>query len=181
MSAQQSNSTRGLTLTRAIFYTIAAFLLAVIQSTVGKDISLFGMPPQLTLALTAAAAYFYGPLTGGTVGLVSGIFTEALGAVGVSVLPLLYCLIGWFCGTVKAKTVGQKPKNFIGIMITVLFAALAGMGVTLVRLTVGVGRPNLLSALVYIVLPELLSTFIYGILIGLLNLFIYFLINKSKV
>lgn len=180
MSAQQSSATRGLTLTRATFYALAAFLLAVIQSTVGKSISLLGMPPQLTLALTAAAAYFYGPLTGGTVGLISGIFTEALGAVGVSVLPLLYCLVGWFCGMIKTNTSGQKPKNFIGLTITLFFAALAGMPITLVRLTVGVGRPNLLSALIYIVLPELLSTFIYGILIGLINLFIYFLINKSK-
>ena len=180
MSAQQSTSARGLTLTRAIFYTLAAFLLAVIQSTVGKNISFLGMPPQLTLALTAAAAYFYGPLTGGTVGLISGIFTEALGAVGVSVLPLLYCLVGWFCGMIKTKTVGQRPKNFIGLALTLLSAALAGTLITLVRLTVGAGRPNLVSALIYIVLPELLSTFIYGILIGLLNLFIYFLINKSK-
>ncbi len=184
MAKHENASARGLTFTRALLYALASFALAVLQSTLGQRIGILGAPPQLTLALTASAAYLYGSLTGGTVGLISGIFTEALGATGVSVLPLLYCLIGWFGGLISrgsgSSGGGKNEKNALGLFIALSAAGIAGVAVTLVRLTLGAGRPNLALAIIHIALPELLSTLIYGIPTGLISLFIYHLISRKK-
>ena len=87
-----SEKPQGLTAARIAIYAIAAFLIAVLQTSRLGNIGLFGVRPQLVLALVCAAAYFCGSATGAVCGIMGGALTDALGGTGISILALLYML-----------------------------------------------------------------------------------------
>ncbi len=173
--SKNKDSVFGLSPIGTAVYIALAFLLAVFQTTVGKNIAILGAVPQLTLALTCAAGYFYGAAAGGTVGIVAGVFTSALGTVGISVLPLFYCVIGFLTGLFAPP----KKTNFIRFIMALAATCAVGIAITIISLALGAGRPNIALALLHIALPEALNTFIYGTVIGLVHLLIKFIQNRK--
>ena len=171
---KENKSFSGVSASRVIFYVVASFLLSVFQSTLGKRIGLFGVTPQMTLALTVAAAFYQGPLLGALCGLLCGIFTEALGGVGIVLLPLFYTLAGWIIGAIAIEKKGPKGSSLTSFLINLAAATLAGGLITLTMFLINATKPNLPDALVYIILPEALNTYIFGLFVGI----IYFAVEK---
>ena len=64
------------------------------------------------------------------IGLFAGLCIDGLGSTGVSLLPLFYTLIGYFCGRVGANT--RNGKQFAAYLLTFPLFCLARSAVTFV-------------------------------------------------
>ncbi len=152
-------------------YAAIIFVTAVFQSTLGARIGLFGTTPSLLLCLVAGAAFFDGEKTAMLVGLAAGFFADALGGVGVSVLPLAYCLGGWLIAVAARRSSHDKTSHFwIGYLRYLLWlAASAAFGavVTALCLLLTAGRVNVITLAVGLLIPEFLGTMLWGLPIGL--------------
>ena len=120
---------------RVLFATAVAFAVALIQSSFLPFVGIFGVVPDIVLAFVVTTAFFNGLEFGIAVGLISGIICDMLGGVGVSVLPLVYVLVGgvvgyfvshrfarnfivWLMGMVGACAVKMCYSAFICIMFS---------------------------------------------------------------
>lgn len=158
-------------------YGTAVFLIAVFQSSVAPRFPFFGTTPVYLLALTAAAAFFDGESTGSVVGLASGFIADALGGVGISVLPVLYTLLGFGIGRFASKLGHNRctaVSERLGRWALWLAASCgAGMIITLICLLLSAGKVHIFSAFFKLLLPEAAGTFILGYPIGIIFIFIY--------
>ena len=167
----------GVSIAKIIAYGAAVFLLAVFQSSVASRFQFFGATPAYLLALTAAAAFFDGENTGAVVGLASGFCADALGGVGISVLPIFYTLLGWFIGRCVRKF-GHEQSASIGERllrwaIWLLAAAGVGMIITALCLLLFAGKVHILTAFGKMIIPEAIGTFLLGYPIGIIFMIIY--------
>lgn len=166
-----SEKPQGLTAARIVIYALAAFLIAVLQTSRLGNIGFFGVRPQLMLALVCAAAYFCGSATGAVCGIMGGALTDALGGTGISILALLYMLIGYLIGAHTAdRRTNRSSGRLGGWSIALAVGSGGGIIITLIGLFLGAGRPNLLLAMWHIALPEALNTYLFGWLVGVLHL-----------
>ena len=161
----------GLTAARVLIYSAAAFLIVVLRTSSLGRIGLFGVKPQLGLALVCAAAYFCGSSMGAVCGTVTGVIVDALGGAGISILALLYMLFGYLVGARTADRRQSRSSGNLGGWSATLAAGVgAGVIITAVGLFINAGRPNLLLAFWHIALPEAFNTYIFGWLVGVLHL-----------
>ena len=172
-----SNHASGVSIGKALAYSAAIFLLAVFQSSVAPRFPFFGTTPAYLLALTAAAAFFDGERTGAAVGLASGFLSDALGGVGISVLPILYTLLGWLVGRCVEK-LGHDRSRSVGeglLRWTVWLLAASGIGmiITAICLLLSAGKVHIFSVLLKMILPEAAGTFLFGYPIGIIFMIIY--------
>ena len=171
---KQNKNVNSASVIKIFLYVTVSFLLAVLQSTLGKRIGLFGVTPQMTLALTVAAAYYQGPVIGALCGIFCGVFTDAIGGTGITLSPLFYTLIGWIIGSLAIEKKGQKGSSLGSFILNLAAATLVGGFITLIMLSLNAAKPNLPDAFIYIVLPEALNTYIFGFFIGL----VYFVAER---
>ena len=154
------------TLKKIISYSVAVFLLAVFQSSVGSRVGLFSTTPAFTLILTALASMFEDRKTGAVVGLAGGFLTDALGGSGFSLLPFFYTLTGWFLGEI-CERLGHPGRQASGAFLRSLMwlAAASGAGTvfTAILIVLSAGRMNFFSSVPHILLPEALSTFLWSV------------------
>ncbi len=160
-------------------YALLILALSVFQSTLGPRVGFFGCTPAIMLTLTAAAGFFDGEETGMLIGLASGFLLDALGGVGVSVLPLAYTLVGWFVA-MMSRRMGHDRSNalfdrFLHYLIWLCVAVGLGMVITALCLGLTAGRVNIIAATLQILLPEALGSFVWGLPVG----FIYLLFRLN--
>ncbi len=170
------NHGAGVGILKPIGYAIAVLLFAVFDSTVSHRIGFFGATPSLCLALTASASVFDGKKVGSVVGLCAGVVTHALGGVGVSVLPIVWSLLGWFSAArehgipSRDSTDRDFLRRFLNFAVCLAICCGVGMITTAASLLLTAGRFNIFSAFVKLFLPEALGTFVYGLPIGLVRI-----------
>ena len=166
----------GIGIFKPIIYAIAVLLFAVFDSTVSHRIGFFGTTPSLCLALTASAAVFDGKKVGSVVGLAAGVATHALGGVGVSVLPIVWSLLGWFSAAREhgIPSHDNADRDFLRRLLNyaACLALCCGVGtvITAVSLLLSSGWFNIFEVFVKLLLPEALGTFVYGLPIGLVRI-----------
>ena len=166
----------GIGFLKPIGYAIAVLLFAVFDSTVSHRIGFFGTTPSLCLSLTASAAVFDGKKTGSVVGLAAGVFTYALGGVGVSVYPLIFALLGWFSAAREHGIPGRDStdrdflRRFLNYAVCLALCCGVMAVVTAASLVLSAGRVNIFSVFTKIALPEALGTFVYGLPIGIVRI-----------
>ena len=159
-----------------IVYAAAVLLLAVFDSTVSHRIGFFGTTPSLCLALTASAAVFDGKKVGSVVGLSAGVVSHALGGVGVSLLPIVWALLGWFSASrergipSRDSTDRDFLRRFFNFAACLALCCGVGMVTTAISLLLSAGRFNVFTAFIKLLLPEALGTFVYGLPIGLVRI-----------
>ncbi len=161
-------------------YGLLVLALSVFQATLGSRVGFFECPPAILLTLTAAAAFFDGEERGMLVGLSSGFLLDALGGVGISLLPLSYTLIGWFIAMMSRRMGHDRPdailSRYAKYLIWLAVSVGLGMLVTALGLLLTAGRVNIISAVLQILLPEALGSLVWGAPIG----FIYLLFRLNK-
>ena len=161
---------------KPIGYAVAVLLFAVFDSTVSHRIGFYGTTPSLCLALIAATAVFDGKKAGSVVGLSAGVVTHALGGVGVSILPIVWALLGWFSAAREHGTPSRDNadrdflRRFSNFAVCLALCCGVGIVTTAVSLFLTAGRFNIFSAFVKLLLPEALGTFVYGLPIGLVRI-----------
>ena len=163
---KMKSSTQGVGIFTVIACVLAQFLFAVFQCTVGHKIGFFGVSAQYTLALAVCTAFYGGPVLGAACGLFGGVFTEAIGSTGITLLPLFYTVICWAVGAIAEEKKEYRGSGFLRFCTSLASSALAGGISTLVMILINASKPSLTDALIYVVLPEILNTFAFGILLG---------------
>ncbi len=163
-------------------YSLLVFVLAVFQATLGPRVGFFECTPAIMLVFTAAAGFFDGEERGMLVGLVSGFLVDALGGVGISLLPTAYTLVGWFVafmsrrmGHDRADSVLERALRWL---IWLCVSVGLGMVITALSLLLTAGRVNIISATLQILLPEALGSFVWGLAIGVI--YLLFRLNKER-
>ena len=120
--------------------------VVVMQNTVVADVKVFGVHPDLMVALVVAAAITRGPTGGALIGFVAGIATDLLVNTPFGLSPLTDVFIGYGVGMVSSEAVDNAwwipfvVGAVAGGAAEFLFALLGAMVGQVGMLHVGLGR-----------------------------------------
>ena len=148
-----------LILKKAIIYFAAAFVAALLQTSLLAVIAPFGSVPDLVLLLVLGAGYFCGPAVGGIFGLVAGVISYAIGGIGFAVEPLLYTAVGAFTGFLVENFFKGK---FSVWCFYVIFAAIMKGGVSLLVIMLFSSDLQLFASIWRTLIPEFIGTVVLG-------------------
>ena len=138
------------------------FFFAVFQTSVLARLKPFGVSPDLMITVVVTVAIYLGCHPGAITGIAAGFLTDALSGVGVSLLPLVYFLLGYLVG--YYSKVLSMPKYFYFLIC--LGISLVVRGLTSLAYTVlSAGAFRFSTFLLKLALPEMLGTFVFGIVI----------------
>ena len=154
------------TRSKIIAYTICLSLLvlvmAVLQVSVFAEISFFGATPDLMICTVLCVGFFVGRYAGAITGIGAGFFIEAMGSVGISLLPLFYLFVGYLAGH-YARVI--NPKRYTVYLFYLMFVILLRMVITLTYVGLTYEFFHLLKILKNILLPEAADTAIAGCIV----------------
>ena len=134
-------------------------LFSVLQVSFFARFPFFGATPDLIICTVLCISYFCGRYAGGITGLAGGFLIEAIGASGITLLPVIYFLFGYVVGYYSRAVIQKRYSSYLfylGIAlairatVTVLYAALTYRNLSL---------PTLL---IHTLLPEAAGTAIAG-------------------
>ena len=144
--------------------TEAALFLTVIvlQTTLFARIRVFGAVPDLAYATLILIADFCGREVGAVTGIAAGFAVDALGSVGISLLPVTYLFCGYVCGHF---TRAVQPKHFTAFL-TVLGAAIPVRTViTFIYICINYNTIHILELTVHNLLPEAAGTLLAALVL----------------
>jgi rod shape-determining protein MreD len=119
---------------------MTVFLGLVIQSTLGVDIRIAGVHPDLMLLLPIAAGIAGGPEEGALVGFLAGLSADLLLPTPFGLSALVYSLVGFAVGA----STGSLAREFWWLSILVAVAASAVAVVTYAVLGAVLGESQFL-------------------------------------
>ncbi|MBR6558188.1 MAG: hypothetical protein IKT70_04165 [Clostridia bacterium] len=85
-------------LIRGLSYGGLAFFFLLLQLTLVPRYPIYGVSPDLMLSCVLAVSMFEGGKFGAVMGVTTGFVIDAVGSVGLSLLPLVYMLFGYITG-----------------------------------------------------------------------------------
>ena len=146
-----------------IVYTVCishlVLILSVMQVTVCSRFSIFGATPDLMICTVLCVAFFAGRYAGAITGIGAGFFIEAMGSVGISLLPLFYLFLGYVAGHYARAS---HPKRYTVYLFYLFFAIIYRMIITITYIGLTYESFHLLEILTKILLPEAADTAIAG-------------------
>lgn len=148
-------------LQKTLVYGVAVIILAIFQTAFFSRFDLFGATPDIMLGAVMAIAMFEGERAGAAAGIGAGFFIEALGGVGLSILPVFYMICGAVCGLLCIRTFSRGPFSFI---VFALAANAARAMVTLIYISFFWGNYSLIDAFGNILIPEYFSSVAFSLL-----------------
>ncbi len=155
----------GDTLLKAAVCAALILLVALLQTTVFSRFRPFGAVPDLCLPLVLALALTEGERWGSVCGLCTAFVIEAIGSSGITLLPILYAAVGYFCPIIAREHLTDS------FPVRVLLTAVTGIGravFTLIYLAAAVHPFRFFPLLASRVLPEYAATFCLALLPHLL-------------
>ncbi len=159
-----------------IVYGILGIFLILLEITFFTRVRPFDSTPDILIVATAAVAMFEGERVGAIFGVSVGAIASAVGCVGLSLLPLVYMLVGYGCGIVASEYYRRSVLLFI---IFDLSALAVRLFTTLISIVTTWGTVDLSVVVPDVLIPELLSTLVISPVPGLLVLPVY-LIFRDK-
>ncbi len=146
----------------SIVIGMTLFFAAILQTSVISRIKPFGVSSDIMISVVLCFCWFCGCHTGAIVGICAGFLTDALSSVGISILPLVYLLLGYLVGY-YAKVLNMKGYLsyliFLGISLVVRFLT------TLILTVLSVSGFHFPTFLITLALPEMLGTALFGLVI----------------
>ena len=143
---------------------VCALLLvvfALLQTTLFTRFRPFGAVPDLILPLVAAIGMTEKEKWGAVFGVIAAFVIESQGGSTVTLLPLLYMPVGYFCGILT--TYYFRDAFIVRGLYTLVTSAARGI-FTLIALAMTLGDFNLITCLTDAVIPEFLATVLFAIL-----------------
>ena len=150
-----------------IVYGAVLILLTVLQTTFIYRYSLYNVIPDLMLGAVCCIGIYRGEKHAALFGLFAGLFTDALGSVGLSLLPLFYTLSGYLCGIVGNNA--KRKAKFFAYLLCLPVLCFAREVISFINHfityfeTVNIGQ-----LLLYTILPEYVYNLIACIFVFLL-------------
>lgn len=154
--------------TRALIWryclTIGAFVLfaALLEVSLFARWKPFGAVPDLMIATVFAFSFFCGCYAGAITGIAAGVLIDALGSVGISILPVVYLLVGYVSGYYAKLLSASRYGNYLFYL---LFVVLVRAAVTVLYASLNFAEIHLPEILLHAVLPEAAGTFLFGALL----------------
>lgn len=151
----------------SIVYGALLILLTVLQTTFIYRYSLHNILPDLMLGAVCCIGIYRGEKYAALFGLFSGLFTDALGSVGVSLLPLFYTLTGYFCGIIGNNA--KNEKKFFAFLLCLPALCFLREVISFVNHIIAYFESiNLGQLLLHTILPEYVYNLVACILVFLL-------------
>ena len=142
--------------------TILFFTVIILQTTLFSRVRIFGAVPDLCFATLILISYFCGKEVGAITGIAAGFAVDALGSVGISVLPIAYLFCGYVCGHF---TRAIQPKRFLAYLTVIAMAIPVRMAITLINICINYSTIHMVDLLTDILLPEAAATFALGLIL----------------
>ena len=150
----------GLTVSEIVKYVVYALLgllFVLLQISFFSRVKPFGSIPDVLIAAVFSVAMFENERVGAIFGLSVGFIVEAAGGVGVSLLPLIYMLVGYVCGLVASE---YYKRSLLLFLIFDAGALLVRMFTTLLYVVFTWSIVDLSVVIPKVLIPEALSTFV---------------------
>ena len=123
-----------------VFPTAAALLVAVIlQIAVAPQIAVYGIVPNLIFLVVVTLGFLEGPVAGSIAGFVGGLLFDLLGASVVGPYALVFSLVGYIAGLLKANLFAEGWLLPVTIVFTAGLAG--GVAYELIMVVLDVGTP----------------------------------------
>jgi rod shape-determining protein MreD len=152
-----------LTRSKIILNTVTSGLLlivcAALQVSFFGRFRFFGAVPDLMICTVLCISYFRGKYAGAITGIGAGFFIEALGSVGISLLPLFYLFLGYVAGH-YARAI--HPKRYAVYLFYLMFTVVFRMIITVTYIGITYESFHLLEIVTRILLPEAADTAVAG-------------------
>jgi rod shape-determining protein MreD len=137
----------------------------ILQLTTVSQVSVFGVPADLTPLLVASVGFLCGSLAGATFGFGVGLFIDTALLQTLGVGALIYTVVGYGAGRVREL---RDPAHGLAPMaVGAAATAIAVVGTALVQFLLGVDAPVsfllVRQMLITIVLDTLLALPIYAL------------------
>ncbi|MBE6589493.1 MAG: hypothetical protein E7643_04875 [Ruminococcaceae bacterium] len=151
---------------RIILYTVIIGIMILVLSSL--QVSLFGRfrpfgaVPDLMLCLVLCIAFFQGRYTGAITGIAAGFVIEAIGSVGLSLLPVAYMIYGYVVGHYAHAMHTARYPSYLLYLVCGLFLRAA---LTVAYACLSYRIIHLPDIITYSVLPELFGTAIAGMIL----------------
>ena len=142
-----------------VFIALLVLVLAILQVSFFANVRLFGAVPDLMLCCVVCIGFFSGRFAGAITGIGAGFLIEALGSVGISLLPVAYLLCGYLVGHYARAMI---PRKFLSFLVYFFIALLFRAAITLTYVCLTYAQFSLVTILVGTVLPEMAATAICG-------------------
>ncbi len=160
-----------------VLYAIAGLLLILFQISFFSRIKPFGSTPDILIVAVFSVAMFENERVGAIFGLIVGFVVEAAGGIGVSLLPLVYMLVGYICGIVTTE---YYKKSLLLFLIFDASALLVRMFTTFIYIVLTWNVVDIPVIIPKVLLPEALSTFIVSPIPALLICLISRIFRKEE-
>lgn len=147
-----------------LFYAVWLIVLIIVQPTVIRWISIFGISPDMFLIFVICAASVGGRQSGAICGFVFGLAFDMLIGRMPGVSAILYMYTGFAAGILKESVIQSDSK--ISSMIFVLAATFACRTVYLFAYSMAYGNPGLLNGLCRTVIPTAVYTAVAAFVFG---------------
>ncbi len=139
--------------------TILFLAVILLQTTLFARIRLFGAVPDLCFVTLILVSYFCGKEVGAITGIVTGFAVDALGSLGISLLPIFYLFCGYLFGYF---TRAIYPKRYSSYLVVLAAAIPVRMVITFVCICINYQTIHLIEILGGILLPEAAATVIFA-------------------
>ena len=139
--------------------TILFLAVILLQTTLLARIRLFGAVPDLCFVTLILISYFCGKEVGGITGITAGFALDALGSVGLSLLPVLYLFCGYLFGYF---TRAIYPKRYLSYLIVLAAAIPVKLAITFVYICINYNTIHLLEIMGRVLLPEAAATALFA-------------------
>lgn len=106
---------------RIFVYGMTLLALSLIQTTILHRFPILGTIPDLCLLFVLGTAMFDGAENGGAVGIAAGFLENALGGAGISLLPLLFFVVGYGTGLLAGKALARTFPSYMVFALVFCF------------------------------------------------------------
>ena len=140
-----------------LVYGLLTVVLAVLQTTLVPRFPIYDATPDIMIGAIAFLGIYRGERTAALFGLSAGLCIDGLSSVGVSFLPLFYCLAGFVCGSVGKAA--RENARFAAFLVTIPLFSLSKTLITFLSFIIR--YKNALDYgryMLYTFLPEFIST-----------------------
>ena len=128
----------------------------IIQLTTVSQLSIFGVPADLSPLLVASVGFLCGSLTGAVFGFCLGLFVDTVLLQTLGVNSLVFTAVGYGAGRVREL---RDPAHTLApVVICAAATAISAIGFSLLQFLLGVEAPLSLQLLRQILLTIVLNT-----------------------
>lgn len=159
-----------------VAYTLLTVFIALLQTTFFSRFRPFSSSPDILILTVATIGFYDNEKSAAILGAFLGFIAGAVGGTGISLLPLIYMLVGYFAGLFASE---YYKRGILLYAIYVVGCCVIRFFTTSIYIAFMWQSVDIIDAMKGVLIPEFLSTAVVSPLPALLLLPVYKL-SKPK-